>query len=79
MRKEWDNMVTDCLPRSPSESATLPEEKKTAFFGVLNLTPIAQQQCDNPELPSDNPELLGLFNYLDSRFQKAPSIFARVL
>lgn len=62
----------DCLSRSPVEPATLAAEDETAFLGVLDTSAFAQQQ-------RDDPELLGLINFLDGRTQTAPKIFARAL
>ena len=61
----------DCLSRSPIESAATLDED-TAFLGILDTSAIADQQ-------HDDPELLGLINYLEGRTQKAPKVFARGL
>lgn len=62
----------DCLSRSPIESAALPDDDETAFLGVLDMSAIAQQQ-------REDPELLELIHYLKGKSPKAPKIFARLL
>lgn len=61
----------DCLSRSPIESAAAFDEE-TAFLGILDTSTIADHQ-------HDDPELLGLINYLEGRSQNAPKAFTRGL